>query len=51
MLAAAKDFVVGAWEGHRAERSAPEPMTRARRDMLEGLEPETWRPPAVELPG
>jgi len=50
VLSAAKDFVTGAWEGHTRERDTPEPMNRARRDMLQGLERETWRPPPVELP-
>jgi len=51
VIAAAKDFIAGAWAGHGAERKAPEPMNRVRRDMLEGLEPETWRPPPAEIPG
>jgi len=51
IVAVAKDFVKGAWEGHREADRAPQPMGRARRDMLEGLERDSWRPSGVELPG
>ncbi len=48
LASVARDFVKGAWEGHSGERHAPEPMTPARRTKLRGLEPEVWRPEAVE---